>query len=242
MMSVTGNIKAMVSRLPKGYVFTYTDVIREASQKEAAIKALNRMVNSGKLGKIAKGKYYKPETSIFGELKPEQKQVVKDLLEENGKVTGYLTGFSMFNRFGLTTQVSNTIQIGKKEVRPRFKRERYQISVIKQKNTITKKNILLLQILDSIRLIKRIPDTPTEIACRRLTSIVKALPEEEKRNMVALAMKYPPATRALLGAILDELNETAISEPLIKTLNPITKFKLPGSEEALRTTEKWNIK
>ncbi len=241
-MKTAEYIALTVDRFPKGYVFTYADFTTEVKQKEAVIKALNRMVNAGKLAKIAKGKYYKPENSDFGELKPDQKQIVKDLLEADGKVTGYLTGFSIYNRLGLTTQVSNTIQIGKNEIRPRFKRERYQIAFIKQKNTINKKNIFLLQVLDSIRYIKRIPDATIEFACRRLNSIVKALPEDEKKNIVKLAMKYPPATRALLGAILDELNETATSEPLLKTLNPITKFKLSGSEKALKFTEKWNIK
>jgi len=80
------------------------------------------MVNSGKLKKIAKGKYYKAEQTVFGALEPDQYQVVKDLPEDNGKVTGYLTGYSIYNKLGLTTQISSTIQIGKNDVRPRFKR------------------------------------------------------------------------------------------------------------------------
>lgn len=48
----------------------------------------------------------------------------KDLLEENGKIIGYLTGLSIYNQLGLTTQVSNTLQIGKNQIRPSFKRER----------------------------------------------------------------------------------------------------------------------
>lgn len=62
---------------------------------------------------------------------------------------------------GLTTQVSNTIQIGKNEIRPTFKRGRFTNSFIKQKNIITKENIPLLQILDTINQIKKIPDTTT---------------------------------------------------------------------------------
>ena len=100
-------------------------------------------------------------------------QVVKDLLEEDGKIIGYLTGYSIYNQLGLTTQVSNTIQIGKNEIRPGFKRERYTIAFIKQKNTLTKENIPLLQILDAIRYIKKIPDATIESSCRRLSVILK---------------------------------------------------------------------
>ena len=120
-MKITEYIAFTIDRLPKGYVFTYADFISEVSQKEAVIKALNRMVASGKIAKLSKGKYYKPENTPFGNLQPNQAQVVKDLLEDDGKITGYLTGYSIYNKLNLTTQVSNTIQIGKNQVRPSFK-------------------------------------------------------------------------------------------------------------------------
>ena len=240
-MKISEYISSTIDRLPKGYVFTYSDFTTEVNQKEAVIKALNRMVTSGKIAKLSKGKYYKPENTPFGKLQPNQAQMVKDLLEENGKITGYLTGYSIYNQLGLTTQVSNTIQIGKNQVRPNFKRERYTIAFVKQKNTITKENIHLLQLLDAIRYIKKIPDTNTEASCKRLLSIIKIFSETEINALVRLALKYPPATRALLGALLDALQRGKATEPLFKSLNPITKYKLTGATKALSTTAKWNI-
>jgi len=199
------------------------------------------MVASGKIAKLSKGKYYKPENTPFGTLQPNQAQVVKDLLEENGKITGYLTGFSIYNQLGLTTQVSNTIQIGKNQIRPGFKRERYSISFVKQKNTITRENVPLLQLLDAIRYIKKIPDTNIEASCKRFLGIINSFTDQEINVLVRLASKYPPATRALSGAFLDALQKGKASEPLFKSLNPITKYRLEGAEKALSTTEKWNI-
>lgn len=240
-MKVSDYIAVTIDRFPKGYVFTYADFVTEVNKKEAVIKALNRLVASGKIVKLSKGKYYKPENTPFGNLQPNQAQVVKDLLEDDGKLVGYLTGYSIYNQLGLTTQVSYTIQIGKNDLRPAFKRERYSISFIKQKNTITKENIPLLQILDAIRYIKKIPDTSVEASCKRFLAILQELSTKEKETLVRLALKYPPATRALLGAVLEELQETQILTPLMKSLNPITKYKLSGAEKALATTEKWNI-
>ncbi|ARS37579.1 type IV toxin-antitoxin system AbiEi family antitoxin domain-containing protein [Pontibacter actiniarum] len=241
-MNVTETIASTIDRLPRGYVFTYTDFGAVADKKEAVIKALNRMVASGKIAKLSKGKYYKPEITPFGELAPSESQVVKDLLEDDGKIVGYLTGFSMYNRLGLTTQVSNTIQIGKNDVRPTFKRERYTIAFIRQKNTISKENIPLLQLLDAIRYIKRIPDATVGASCRRLLTILKQLPDKDKSLLVRLALKYPPATKALLGALLDELGDNHLTESLYRTLNPITTYKLSGAGKALTTSEKWNIR
>ncbi len=239
-MKTTDYIISVINRLPKGYVFTYADIDSEERSKEAIIKALNRLAASGKISKLAKGKYYKPEQSVFGELPPPQYQVVKDLLEDNGKAIGYLTGYSIFNNLGLTTQVSNTIQIGRNEVRPTFKRGRYTISFVKQKNNITKNNIPLLQLLDSIRYVKKIPDTGLTNAVKRILVIIKELPSQEQQKMVKLAMKYPPSTRALLGAILDEIG-ASFSEPLYKSLNQISKYDFPSVNKVLSSTEKWNI-
>jgi len=240
-MTITDFIANSIDRLPKGYIFTYADLTDEVNKKEAVIKALNRMAQSGKIAKLSKGKYYKPEKTVFGNLQPEQKQVVKDLLEEDGKVTGYLTGLSMFNKLGLTTQVSNTIQIGKNQTRPRFKRERYTVSFIKQKNTITRENIPLLQILDAIRYIKKIPDTSLEQICKRFLAILTSLSPKEKKTLIRLALKYPPATRALVGAMLDQMEAKDLTAPLFQSLNPITQYNIPGISNFLSASEKWNI-
>jgi hypothetical protein len=240
-MKITDYISFTIDRFPKGYVFTYADFTTEVSQKEAVIKALNRMVASGKIAKLSKGKYYKPETTPFGNLQPDQSQVVKDLLEENGKTIGYLTGYSIYNSLGLTTQLSNTIQIGKNVVRPAFKRGQYTISFIKQNNIITKENIPLLQILDAIRYIKKIPDATISKSSKRLSVILKNLSDSEKSTLVRLALKYPPSTRALLGTLLDSIQADGISKLLYNSLNPITKYKLPGLKIVFPEADKWNF-
>lgn len=241
MLKITEYIKDKIDRLFNGYVFTYEDFIDEVNNKETVIKALNRMVSSGKIEKLAKGKYYKPEKTPFGNLGPSQYQVVKDLLQKDGRTVGYLTGSSIYNQLGLTSQVSNTIQIGKNEVRPSFKRGRYTITFLRQKNTITQENIPLLQLLDALKNIKKVPDTTINLACRRLLALVGEVPSSDERTLVRLAQKYNPATRSLLGAILEELDRKDNLEPLKKSLNPITTFNFLGVNKVLSTTLNWNI-
>lgn len=240
-MKVVDYIASKIDRFPGGHVFTYGDFIDDVNSREAVIKALNRMVDSGKIAKLSKGKYYKPETTPFGTLQPPQEQVVKDLLKDKDKVTGYLTGYSIYNRLGLTTQVGNIIQIGKNETRPSFKRGRYTIAFVRQKNTITKENIPFLQILDAMRYIKKIPDTTVQNSVKRLLAIVEDLSEDGENKLVRLAMKYPPSTRALLGAMLEALQRDSSAEQLYKTLNPITKYQLEDVSRLLPNLAKWNI-
>ena len=164
------------------------------------------------------------------------------MLENNGKVIGYLTGSSIYSQLGLTTQISNTIQIGKNEIRPSFKRERYNISFIKQKNIISKDNIPLFQILDAIRYIKIIPDASVASSCKRFLAILKDISINKKITLVRLSLKYPPFTRALLGALLEEIGNKKLTLSLKKSLNPITVYKLSGVNKILSAAGKWNIK
>ncbi|MEN2400621.1 DUF6088 family protein [Flavobacterium sp. MC2016-06] len=240
-MKSTDHIAFTIDRLPKGHVFTYADFTSEENKEQAVIKALNRMAASGKITKLTKGKYYKPENTPFGDLKPNQFQVVKDLLENDGKIIGYLTGYSVYNQLGLTTQISNIIQIARNDIRPTLKRERYTIKFVKQKNNITKENIPLLQTLDSIRYVKKIPDSSISSACLRFISILKSYSEKDTATLVRLTQTYPPATRALLGALFDEAGIYLYKEALQKNLNPITNYKILGVQSVLKTAEKWNL-
>ena len=243
-MKTSVYIEDKINKLPKGYVFTYVDFISEVTKQEAIIKHLNRMVASGKIEKLSKGKYYKPQSTVFGDLLPEQNQIVKDLLENDGRLLGYITGYSFYNAMGFTTQVSNIIQIAKNETRPSLQRGRFKIAFIKQKNTITKQNIPLLRLLDAIRFIKDIPDTTINNSCTRLLTLLTDLSEQEQEQeqIKKLALKYPPSTRALLGALFMQIDGSQNLDILQKSLNPITTYNLSVSETILPTAKNWNIK
>jgi hypothetical protein len=99
----------------------------------------------------------------------------------------------------------------------------------------------LLQLLDAIRFIKKIPDTTIASACLRLLSLLKNRNEKDTATLVRLSQKYPPSTRALLGALLDEAGIFQHQELLQKNLNPITTYKLSGGASVLKTAQKWNL-
>lgn len=240
-MQVSDYVKDKIRKLPKGYVFTYDDFVNEVNGKEAVIKSLNRLVESGQIGKLAKGKFYKPEQSPFGQLLPGERQVVKDLLEKNGKIIGYLTGYNVYNRLGLTTQVGSVIQIGSANVRPAIQRGNNKIVFVRQKNNLTKGNIPLLQLLDAIKSIKKIPDAPVANSCKRFVAIIKKLSPESAVLMMRLSMKYPPSTRALVGSFVNLAQSKIDTNKLFKSLNPITIYKVGVTADVLPNANQWNI-
>ncbi len=240
-MKVSDIVINKINRFKAGYVFTYDDFDIPVNNLSALKMALNRLVASGKIVRLSKGQFYKPEKSEFGILRPPEYQVVKDLLEDNNKIVGYITGVSIYNKFGLTTQVSNTILIGTNIDRKPRKRGKYSIRFIKQKNTITNENIEKLQLLDAIRFIKRIPDADVSQSCSRIMSIIKQYSKVDQELLMKYGLKYNPGTRALLGAILDQVNDSINTDALYSSLNPATEFKLGIKDEVLITKEKWRI-
>ncbi|PLW79449.1 hypothetical protein C0585_07725 [Candidatus Woesearchaeota archaeon] len=240
-MKITDYIAQKINRFPKDYIFTYTDLLGEVKNKNAISKALSRMVASGKIKRLSKGRFYKSENSPFGELKPGVKQIVKDLLEKDDKTIGYLTGYSIFNKMGLTTQISNKIQIGTNNVRPKRKREKYQILFVKQKNIISKENIQYLQFLDSIRFIKKIPDTTIEKSFNILTQKLKSFSNAEIDKIINLSFKYSPAIRALLGLMLSEINMKNKTNKLKNSLNPLSTYKIPELANKYDNASYWSI-
>lgn len=239
---MTDTIRMTIGNFPFGFVFTPSDFPIEAGKQASVNRVLNNMVAAGEIRRLSKGRFYKPQITKFGELPPDTYQIVKDLIEKNGKIIGYITGYSAFNDLGLTTQVPFALQIGVRNEKKAIQREVYKISFIKQQNTITKKNIPLLCLLDCLRFCKNIPDTTPDNACKRLLYLLSQLDATQIVKIKKLALKYNPATIALLGALLEMLNKKEDTTQLMKQLNPQTSYKLGISEQVLPNQQKWYIK
>ena len=238
---MTNTIKTIIEKLDNGYVFTADEFPQTQSSPIYVNRILGRFVKNGYIKKLSKGKFYKPEIGKFGELPPQPYQVVKDLLEKNRKLIGYVTGYSVFNDLLLTTQVPAVLQIGTLREKKAIVRGMYRIHFVKQENVITKDNTSLLQLLDCLRLFKAIPDTTPDKACERLIDIFKRLNEQQIAKIKKLAVKYSPQTIALLGAILETLNPNENTELLLRQLNPMTTFRLSISKTILSNQKRWKI-
>ena len=242
-MKVTDIVKNRIDKLQYGYVFTYADFNTEVNNIDALMKTLNRLARKGKIRKLARGRFYKPKVTRFGELKPDAYQVVKDLLEKDNKLIGYITGYTAFNQLGITTQVPNTIQIGINKPKKPLQRGMYKIQFIKQENKITRENIPILRILDALQNIKSIPGTSAEEALGKLNKIIKDLNNKEIQELIKCSLNYKPSTRALTGAVIENIFDSEKARPLFKSLNPATnRYELNISDKVLPNKQKWKIK
>lgn len=62
----------------------------------------------------------------FGEIMPDEQQILKPYLYQNGKRVAYITGSSLYNELGLTTQVAARLQIASRDKRIIINRESFK--------------------------------------------------------------------------------------------------------------------
>ena len=239
---MTDTIRNTIATFDYGYVFTPADFPIDIRKQATVNRVLNNMVASGHIRRASKGRFYKPKMTEFGERPLDAYQLVKDLLEKNGKAVGYLTGYTAFNELGLTTQVPFALQIGVMNEKMAIKRNYYRISFVKQQNEITKENICLLQLLDCMRFFKIIPDSMPDETCLRLLLLLKKLDKQQRETIKKLSLKYTPQATALLGAMLETLNPKENTTEMYHKINPQTFYKLGISDDILINQKKWNIR
>lgn len=242
-MNALEEITLYINRLQVNAVFSISTFARKGITYYKARKALDELERRGIIRKLDKGRYYKTQQTMFGEIRPPVEQVIGDLLiDRKRQVIGYLTGTIAFNQMGLTTQISSQIQIGKHRYRKPIKRGEYSVAFIVQHNTITRQNIPLLQLLDALRFVREIPDTIPDETVEQLMFLISKLSKTQQRQMASLALLYTPYVRALLGAILENLGRKELTKVLKKSLNDLTHYNLHLSEDILPTKDNWNIR
>ena len=224
-----------------GTTFKYQQLGIDQSDYGAAAKAMERFIKKGMIKRVSTGVFYKPKQSAFGELKPREDELLKPYLFQDGKRIAYITGGSLYNRMGLTTQVSKTIKVASKVKRVTTKIGKTQVKPVKSYVDVTNENYYLLEILDALKDFKVIPDLDKKSAIALLKNKINKLSKNDQSKIIRYALKYPPRVIALLGAILELSKKKDGLESLRTNLNPLTTYNLGIKKETLPTAPEWNI-
>lgn len=234
-MSNASIVRNIVQQYPDGTIFSYDDL--KCDRSAAAIE-LSRLYKKGILQKLSRGRFYKPKKGMFGEIKPNEEQIIQSYQKQ---ANGYETGLMAFNRLGLTTQIPSLIEIAT-DMTPRtliIGSTTIKLVRAKRSNVNTDKRIL--QILDALRQIKKIPDTTPSETILALKKVIAQLPKEQIESISTICLDYTPRTIALLGAILEDIGQKKYTLNLKKRLNPTSYYKLALANETLLSAKNWKI-
>ncbi len=240
-VKVAKKIERNINRMQEGTTFVYKQLVFDQSEYRAAAKAIERLIKKGIIKRVSTGVFYKPKQTAFGELRPQEEELLKPYLFQGGKRIAYITGASLYNRMGFTTQVPNTIKVASKAKRVTTNIGKTQVKPVKSYVDVTNENYYLLEILDALKDFKNILDLDKKSALTLVKNKISNLSENELSKMRRYAIKYPPRATALLGAILEFSNKKTGLESLKSSLNPLTTYKLGIQKETLPTSSNWNI-
>ena len=241
-MNIAKKIKGKIKTIETGNTFTYKDLDIEKKEYSAASKTIERLIKKGIIKRISMGIFYKPKQTVFGELKPDEEKIITPYLFKNGKRIAYITGLLLYNKMGLTTQIPKEINIASNKKRIYISKGNIKASAVKSYVEVTDENYKLLELLDALKDFKKIPDLDKKSAITILTKKILELNNKQKKELIKIALEYPPRVRAFLGALLENIDNNINIKSLDDSLNPLSEYKLGITKKILPTIEKWNIK
>ncbi len=241
-MNIAKKIEEKLRSIKEGETFTYEQLSIDKKEYLTAAKAIGRLIKRGKIKRVSPGQFFKPKKTVFGELLPNDEEILKPYLFNSGKRTAYVTGTYLYNKLGLTTQVPQIIKIASREKEIKVNKANLKIKPAKSYVDVTNNNFQYLEILDAIKDFKKIPDLKMENGIRVLLNILKKLKKENIEKLVKYSLKYPPRARALLGALLEENEMKDYLDKLQESLNPLSEYSLGIKKDILPTVENWKIK
>ncbi len=241
-MNITNKIEKKINNFTTDRIFTYKDLNLKKEEYSAASKAIERLIKKGIIKRISTGIFYKPKKTIFGELKPNEENIIKPYLFKNGKKIAYITGLRLYNKMGLTTQIPNEISIASNKKRISISKGNIKTKAVKSYVEVTNNNYKFLELLDVLKNFKKIPDLDKKAAISILSNKIKKLDEKEIKKLIKIALEYPPRVRAFLGALLENINKKINIISLNNSLNPLSKYDFGLTKEILPTIKNWRIK
>ncbi len=197
----------------------YEDSLSSFCSEAAFYKAIGRLEKSGLIKKAAKGLYYRPLSSRFGELPFDEEKAILPYYEGN---KGMEIGYALYRKIGLSTQVAkerffytNSLKKATKTIGS--SKLRYINLVFDEKN---KDAVMVLEVLHNLEKIQDLNEEGLrsflDAYCRRL--------DEKAIDKAIQAIGYPKWCIAFLKAVLDE---KGIPNTLGRHLSPFSKYRYP---------------
>jgi hypothetical protein len=128
--------------------------------KDYLRQEMKQLVDEGKLERLYNGVYYLPYTTILGTKGRVSidRYIDKKYLSADGKVSGFVTGLQLANKYGFTTQNPSCYEICSNEATTKQRKQKIDgntIVIYKPLTNITEKNKAVLQFLDLMTVIDK---------------------------------------------------------------------------------------
>lgn len=186
------------------------------------LKYLERLTKSGFIKNIGKGVYCRIVNTPFGPMGIGDKDIVSYFT--GSKRDGVVIGYSLYNKYNLTTQISKTVQVYSNKIEGRSKSVG---NVVIKKVPYTASlqfTVEYMEVLENYNSIEDLNRASFFCFCKKIASDY----DEKKFSKVYAFGNYKKSTIAFLKYILEKFN---IKNNLSAFLNSSSKYAHPLLEE-----------
>ena len=232
-MSYSSLIMESVEKYPELKIIDAQKVYKEkfsAIPEQAFYQTVSRMAKSGEIIRITKGIYCKPRISRFGTIISTENNILEHYLGRNQN-EGVVVGYRMYNKYGLTTQISKGVELYSNIVLQE-KRQIRNVLILKadlKYDAAAKRMIELLEVLENYKKIE-------DLNRSNLKEFIKISVEYYEEKILKKILKeigYKKSTLASLKSVLDSFS---IKNTIDNYLNGTSKYDILKMEELYETT------
>lgn len=189
----------------------------------AFYKALERMTKSGKLVHLTKGLYYRPKESRFGRIPISENEIIRFYLKHE---EGVLVGYRLYNKKGLSTQISKQVMILSNSLSEE-KKNIQNVCVKKINVPLNGETIPVIEMLDVLQSYNKIEDVNVKAFSRYMQHFSEHYSDEATIKVLE-NVKYKKSTIAFLHSVLEFFHTP---NTLNKYLSTLSTYKIPSVEE-----------
>ncbi|MDO5095969.1 MAG: hypothetical protein Q4D65_05350 [Peptostreptococcaceae bacterium] len=178
-------------------------------------KAMSRMTKEGLLHRMGKGIYCRASYGKFGKRIAGEKDIISYYIGKN-RNQGVIFGYRMYNRYGITTQVSKTVEIYSKNTL-KDKRKLNNVTIHKLDLRFDIQTIRIIELMDVIQNCREIEELNRENFLLFVKNSIEFYDEKVLKKLMN-KIKYKKSTLASLKNILDYYQiENTVGQYLSKT-------------------------
>lgn len=232
-MNYSNMIMEKVNEYPELRLIDAQEIYKEEFQEipeTTFYKVVSRLAKSGEIERVSKGIYCIPKKGRFGTIISNEENIVEYFLGEN-KNKGMIIGYRLFNKYGLTTQISKNIDLYS-SLTIQEKRNIRNVSIKRVNLRFNSTTIKMVELLEVLEGYNNVEDLNTENLIKFIEKLIRHYDDKIIENIIDV-IRYKKSTLASLKNILDFYN---LENNISNYLNGTSKYKSINMEKLYEST------
>jgi len=213
-----------INKKPEGSIISASKLYKEkfanVMSEVAFAKTMSRLCESGEVVRVSRGVYCKAINTKYGMILPGERDIT-NVYTENNK--GMEVGYALYNKIGVTTQVSKKKEIFSSSVDCQSK-QIGNVNIRKVNLKYTNETIAVIQLMELLYHIENIQDLNENMTASCFYMLSKNY-NDRVFDSVQKEIKYP---RWVIASLREVLGRFGVENSLNRYLSTYSKYRIPN--------------